>query len=268
MDDILKPENRPQSSSSSYETPFDVVELPSRGKLYNGTTLEGRDSLEVHYLTAKEEDILTSPNLIQSGRLLDVLIKSVLKDKTINPEELLVGDRNTIMVWLRSTGYGPEYPVNITCQSCGTSYEHEFDLSTLEIRTLEFDPPNPDGTFDCELLIRKDKITYSLMTSKQEYELVKRTMSKKKLTSSSTNETTTSRLKAIIKSVNGDTSPTTISKYVDTMPAGDSIFLRRLVEGLEPGVIMKQEIECPSCGDIRDGGIPIQANFFWPESGS
>ena len=268
MDDILKPENRPQSSTASYETPFDVVELPSKGRLYKGTTLEGRDSLEVHYLTAKEEDILTSPNLIQSGRLLDVLIKSVLKDKTINPDELLVGDRNTIMVWLRSTGYGPEYPVNVTCQSCGTSYEHEFDLSSLDIRTLEFDPPNPDGTFDTELIIRKDKITYSLMTSKQEYELIKKTTAKKKLTSSSTNETTTSKLKMLIKSVNEDSSPSTISKYVDTMPARDSMFLRHLIDGVEPGVIMRQEVECPSCGDIRDGGIPIQANFFWPEFGS
>ena len=166
--------------------------------------MEGRDSLEVHYLTAKEEDILTSPNLIQSGKLLDVLIKSVLKDKTINPEELLVGDRNTIMVWLRSTGYGPEYPVNITCQSCGTSYEHEFDLSSLGIKTLEIDPPNSDGTFECELMVRKDKIAFSLMTAKQEYDLLKRTKTKQKLTSSSTNETSTSRLKGLIKSINGD----------------------------------------------------------------
>lgn len=265
MDEITKGQIKPKSSSTELETPFDVVELPSKGKLYKGTSLEGKDSIEVKYLTATEEDILTSPNLLQSGKVLDVLVKSVLKDKTIKVEDLLLGDRNMILVWLRSTGYGAEYPITLSCQSCGHEHTHEFDLGGLDIKYLEEDP-DEDGLFSCTLPLRKNTVRYKLLTAGDELAIVKKIEDRKKLTNSVVDNTTTIRMKFLIFDIDGNSDPSFVARYVDTMPVKDSKFLRQEIGKVEPGIIMEQDVTCPSCGDSNKEVIPIRANFFWPDS--
>ena len=265
MSDILKGEMKPKSSTTGMEIPFDVIELPSGGKLYKGTTLEGKSSLEVQYLTAAQEDILTSPNLLQSGKILDVLIKSVLKDKSINPAELLLGDRNMIVTWLRSTGYGEEYIVELSCQSCGHSFENTFDLSTLDVKELEKDP-DEDGLFSCKLPVRKNEVKFSLLTSGDELNIMKKIEDRKKITKSQITNASTIRMKYIVKSIDGNSDQMFISNYIDSMPVKDSRFLRKMINELEPGIVMSQLVTCPACGAENMEDIPIRANFFWPDA--
>lgn len=266
MDDVLRDEKN-QSSSSSFEIPFDIIELPSKGKLYKGTTLEGMDSIEIHYLTAKEEDILTSPNLIQSGKLLDVLLKSVLKNKKINVEDFLLGDRNTILVWLRTTGYGAEYPVSVQCEHCGHEFVNEFDLSSLDIKELPEDPDD-SGVFSCELPIRKNTIKFRLLTAGDEQKIQRKIEDTKKLTKSQVSPASTIRMKFSIVDVDGNSDAAFISNYIDTMPVKDARVFRTRFAEIEPGMIMEQEMTCPSCGERSDESIPIRSNFFWPDTES
>lgn len=266
MDDVLRNDTN-QSSSSAFEIPFDVIELPSRGKLYKGTTLEGMDSIEVHYLTAKEEDILTSPNLIQSGKLLDVLLASVLKNKKIKPEDFLLGDRNTILVWLRTTGYGEDYPVQVQCEHCGHEFVNTFDLSSLDIKELPVEPDD-DGLFTCELPSRKNTIRFSLLTCGDEQKIQRKIDDTKKLTRTQVNPASTIRMRFSIREVDGNSDAAYISRYVDTMPVKDSRVFRKKFAEIEPGTVMEQEMTCPECGERSDEAIPIRANFFWPDTES
>ena len=266
MDDVLRDEKN-QSSSSTFDIPFDVIDLPSRGKLYKGTSLDGMESLEIHYLTAKEEDILTSPNLIQSGKLLDVLLGSVLKNKKINPEDFLLGDRNTILVWLRNTGYGEEYPIPVQCSHCDHEFVNTFDLSNLDIKELEIDP-DEDGLFTCVLPVRKNTIRFTLLTAGDEKKIQRKIEDTKKITRTPVNPASTFRMRFAIKEVDGNSDPTFIAKYVDTMPVKDSRAFRMKFSDIEPGTVMKQEMTCPECGERGDEHIPIRSNFFWPDSES
>lgn len=264
MDDVLKNEGKPLSPPTGFDVPFDVVELPSKGKLYKGTSLEDKETIEVHYLTAKEEDILTSPNLIQSGKILDVLVKSVLKDRTIVAEDLLLGDRNTILVWLRSTGYGENYPIEISCQTCGHGFVNEFDLSSLDMNYLSVDP-DEDGTFTTTLPVRKNEVKFKLLTARDEAKILRKVEDMKKLSKSPVNSTATVRMKQSIVEVDGNSDPMNISRFVETMPVKDSKAFRSEVEKIEPGIDMHQEVACPSCGARHREVIPIRANFFWPD---
>ena len=120
------------NTEPTFEVPYDVIELPSKGKLYLGN----KSTVKVEYLTATDENILTSPNLLQSGKVIDYLLEQKIKDKDINSKDLLIGDRNAIMIFLRATGYGEMYPVNLTDPNTGEEFEYEINLSELKTKEL------------------------------------------------------------------------------------------------------------------------------------
>jgi len=111
-------------SLSQDDAPFDVISLPSEGKLYKN----GKASLDVAYLNASDENIITNPNLLQSGKFLEILINRKLLRTNLKYADLHVGDRNAIMIWLRATGYGPTYNVALTDPVTGEDFEREIDL--------------------------------------------------------------------------------------------------------------------------------------------
>ena len=114
--------------SAEFEIPFDVLPLPSKGLLYPGR----EDTVKVQYLTASDENVLTSQNLIKSGKVLDVLLARKVKDLNMPVGNLLVGDRNAIMIWLRATGYGEKYNVMLTDPNTYEEFEYEVDLNLLK----------------------------------------------------------------------------------------------------------------------------------------
>lgn len=267
MDDILKrAEIKPKSSSEDYTIPFDIIHLPSKGLLYKEGTLAGLESIECQYLTAIQEDILTSPNLLSSGKMLDVLLSSVIRDKSINPAKLTLGDRNTIIVWLRSTGYGSDYPAIINCSSCGKDWEHTFDLGSLDIKELEIEPTE-EGFFELTLPKTKAKILFRFITSEDEVSIVKKVEASQKKKGTVIDNSLSLRMMASIVEVNGSRDPFTIRRFVESMPVADSKAFREYVNENEPGVILSQECECKNCGNVSTEVIPIRGNFFWPDSG-
>jgi hypothetical protein len=248
-----------QENDFNFEAPFDVLELPSKGLLYPGRPA----TVKVEYLTAADENILTSPNLIRSGKVLDVLLQKKIKSSEIPMEQMLVGDRNAIMIWLRATGYGEMYPVKMLDPETAEEFETEIDLSNLGTKELTAQP-DENGEFDFLLPRSKKKIKFRLLTVADETSITKKTEQRNKATKSPISNALTYRLQAQIKEIEGNRDPSMIAKFIEIMPAFDSLKFREYSDEIEPGIDLEVDVEGPS-GTFRSP-FTIGLNFFWPNA--
>jgi hypothetical protein len=246
-----------QNNSSFFEVPYDVIPLPSQGLLYPGKN----PTLEVSYLTAMDENILTSPNLLQSGKFIEVLLNRKIRDKGLNQKDLLIGDRNAILIWLRATGYGEKYPVTVLDDD-GNEFETEIDLTTLKQKPIGANP-DENGLFDFELPLTKKRIKFRLLTVRDEEELTKRSEVQEKRKAEFT-DTLTHKLGMQIMSVDGKTDKEWIFNFARMMPARDSLALRKYINEIEPGVDLKVTVTGPG-GDPIETFLVIGPDFFWPD---
>jgi len=246
--------------STNFEVPYDVIPLPSKGLLYPNK----KETIEVRYLVGEDENILTSPNLLQSGKFIDVLLEKKIRSKELNSGDLLVGDRNAILIWLRATGYGEMYPVTVIDPDTGQEVETEIDLTTLKQKPLGA-TPDENGLFDFELPMSKKRIKFRLLTAKDEDELNKRIEAQQKRKAEFT-DTITHKLGMQIMSIDGRSDKEWIFNYVRVMPARDSLALRKYINEIEPGMDLMISIEGPG-GDPMDTFLVIGPDFFWPEYG-
>jgi hypothetical protein len=251
--------SQPQQQMVSIEVPYDVIPLPSEGLLYPGK----KPTLEVEYLTAMDENILTSPNLLQSGRFIEVLLSRKIRKGQISQKDLLIGDRNAIIIWLRATGYGEKYPVTIQTPE-GEEFETEVDLTTLKQKPLGA-TPDENGLFDFTLPQSKKRIKFRLLTVKDEEELTKREEAQKKK-KSEFSDTLTHKLGTHIMSIDGRTDKEWIHNFVRVMPARDSLELRKYINKIEPGVDLSITVEGPG-GDPMDTFLVLGPDFLWPDYG-
>ena len=249
-----------------FEVPVETVPLPSGGKCYEQDhPLHGRDTVEIRSMTAREEDILTSRALIKKGTVISHLIKSCLIDKRVDPDTLLAGDRNAIMVALRITGYGAEYKVEIDCPACSERSKHSFDLACLPVKRLDVDPVAlGQNVFETTLPITKAKCRFKLLTGHDEQEIMTASERRKKQGQRADN-LVTERLKYSIVSANGISDRTKLEMMIKNLPARDSLYLRKFIDNHEPGIEMKSWMDCPSCLETSEVRLPLGAAFFWPD---
>jgi len=254
----------------SFPTPTEFVELPSRGRFYpENHPLHNQELVEIKYMTAKDEDILTSQSLIKKGIVVDRLLQSVIVDKTINPNQLLVGDKSAILVASRVTGYGSGYEVNVTCPACGESSDYEFDLEQIQRVNYGdgFDSdearPTGNGTYVIDLPLTKISVEVRLLTGHDEAVLLKAAEKKKKL--KLPESALTDQFRAIIVSVDDHKEQSTINSVVERLPARDARYLRGVYSKINPTVELKGNFECDNCGHIEEVDVPITVQFFWPK---
>ena len=250
------------------DIPQELVPLPSAGKVYPvDSALHGREVVEIKAMTTKEEDILTSRALLKKGTVISELIKSCLIDKSFNPLDLLSGDRNALMVAIRITGYGPEYNVEMECGECNTKAPRSFNLAELPIKRLELEPVIPGSNiFEFLLPMSKKTVRFKFMTGRDEEDMTALGEKQKKLNLGTESNVTTSLLYSIV-SVDGVEDRSKIANFIKMMPARDSLALRNYVRDAEPGIVMKQEVECPSCGHSEEVNMPMGVTFLWPSAG-
>ena len=250
----------------NWEVPVEAVPVPSEGNVYSvNSALHGRSILEIKAMTAQEEDILTSRALIRQGSVISHLIKSCLIDKSVNVDELLLGDKNALMVAIRVTGYGSRYSADVSCRSCGKGSNHDFDLASLEIRRLEIDPVAPgENLFHFRLPVTKKDIHFKFLTGKDESEISVMSERMKKMTDSSTDNMITTRLAYQIMSIDGITDKNKIGMFVKSMPAQDSRKLRTYIDQNEPGIDMRVQMNCQHCGTNSRVSLPLGSEFLWP----
>ena len=251
------------------EIPVEISPLPSNGKVYPETSsLHNVKSIEISAMTTKQEDILTSRALIKKGTVITELIRSCLLDKSIDPTDMLVGDRNAIMIAIRANGYGVDYEGKVTCGNadCGVENEQIFDLSGLPIKRLKIDPVQLGvNEFAFTLPHSQKNITFRFLTGKDEEEVIATAEQRKKNKLSVDANVTTKLLHSII-SVDGDRSRDKIAALVRNMLSKDSRALRAYITQHEPGIEMSQEVTCGVCGHVEEVSVPLGVNFFWPDN--
>jgi len=239
--------------------PTEVVDLPSKGYFYVEGHPLSKGKVEVKYMTAKEEDILTSQNLIKQGTVIDTLLQSLIVDKTINVNELLIGDKNAIMVAARILGYGKDY------QFTYNGEEQSVDLSKLEPVDIDFSKFTKGvNEFSFKLPNSKRQINYKLLSGKDEKEVEAEIKSLQKVTKDRSSELTT-RLKKIILSVDGNSDRTYVNSFIDNeFLSRDSLEFRKHLVSMTPDIDMSTNIDVD--GEEQEVTIPVTLRFFWPET--
>jgi hypothetical protein len=250
-----------------FEIAVEAVPLPSLGLIYpQDGSLFGKETLDIKPMTAREEDILTSRAYIKNGTVLSKLISSCLVDKSIDPDDLVSGDRNALLVSLRITGYGASYDVEVDCPQCSHKSKQSFDLSQLGIKRLQVEPVSMgQNLFEVQLPVTKKVVKVKFLTGHDEREMML-TNERKKKAGMKTDSAITDRLSRSIVAVDGITDKNKLSFFVNNIPARDSLALRKFLDTHEPGVDMKSWMSCPSCHEQSEVVLPMGASFFWPES--
>ena len=245
---------------AEFKFPTEMVDLPSKGHFYVDGHPLSSGKVEVKYMTAKEEDILTSQNLIQQGTVIDVLLQSLIVDKTINVNELLIGDKNAIMVAARILGYGKEYEFEYD------GIEQSVDLTKLEPIKVDFkNLPKGTNEFSYELPNSKRTITFKLLNGKDELEIEGEIKAMEKI-SKVQSSTLTTRFKKMILSVDGNSEKSYINNFVDNeFLSRDSLSFRQHLVKVTPDMDMKTQI-IDSTGKETEVTIPVTVRFFWPNT--
>jgi len=245
---------------AEHKFPSEVIDLPSEGKLYPKEHPCSNGKIEIKYMTAKEEDILTSQNLIQKGVVIDRLLDSLILTNGVKSDDLILGDKNAVMVAARILAYGPEYECQITHPKTGQLVDQTFNLADCPFKKISKDIT--ENSFELTLPISKKKIKFSILTGKEE-KLIEKDLEASKKVGTITPELTT-RLRYLIKEVDGDNSQSIINETAINMLARDSMFLREELKKVSPDIELTQEIELG--GESVKVNIPMTVGFFWPEA--
>jgi hypothetical protein len=233
--------------------PTEIIELPSKGLLYPSENPLSSGKIEMCYMTAKHEDILTNQSYIQKGIVLDKLLQALIVSK-INYNDLITGDKNAIMVAARILGYGKDYTFNYD------GNEHTVDLTQIDNKPFEHTNKGVNE-FSYTLPSTNANITYKILTHGDEQKIQAELDGLKKINTNSSPELST-RLKYIITSVNGDRETKTIREFVDNhLLARDSRELRKHIKESQPDV----DLTFFPSNDSNRVDIPIGVKFFWPD---
>jgi hypothetical protein len=240
---------------SEFKLPTETIELPSKGLLYPEDSELAKGIIEMKYMTAKEEDILTNQSYISNGTVLDKLMKSLIVSK-INYDDLLIGDKNAIMVASRILGYGNDYTFTYGNE------EQTVDLTTLDNKQLnESLFASRTNEFEFTLPKSKNAVTFKLLTHKDEQDINNELEGLKKINKDASPELST-RLKHMIISVNGERDRKVIREFVDGfLLAQDSRALREYVREIQPDV----DLTFFPNGSNTRVSLPIGLKFFWPD---
>lgn len=235
---------------------YDIVELPSQGIYYPNK----KKTVKVAYLTASDENILSSPNLISDFKVIDELIRRKVLDKDISPDEIDEEDRRAIMIFLRNTAFGSEYEVELTDPKTNKNFTSKIDISTLKTKDFKL-KENEHGEYEYFLKKSNVMITFNFLTRVQLLELEK---IEKNWNGDGVPPLMTKRLEMMIKSVGGNRNMMDIHSFiVNKMPITDSQDFRKFVYENKPGLDLTYAVTTPS-GDTIQTDIGFGVEFFRP----
>ena len=238
--------------------PTENVTLPSKGLLYSKDSPLSKGTIEMKYMTAREEDILTNSNYIENGTVIDKLLQSLIVTN-INYDDLLVGDKNAILVAARILGYGADYEFELNGE------QHQFDLTKVNDKELDKSlVQDGKNEFSYTLPTSKINVTFKFLTHNDENKIAKEIEGLKKLDKMA-NRNLSTRLKHTILSIDGDYELKNIREFIDNnMLARDSRALRNHIKEIQPDVDLKFETT-DRAGKLKEQEIPIGVGFFWPD---
>ena len=255
-------------STTEYQFPAEVIDLPSRGKCYPTDHPLSSGTIEIKYMTAKEEDILASQNLIKKGIALDKLFESVVISKGVEIGDIFVGDKNAILLATRILGYGSDYKVEVIDPFSGESQKVTIDLSKIKIKEVDFDKLNPENSYDFILPFSKTPIKYKLLTHSDEQSINADMTSLQRLSKTGSDSPThevTTRLRYMIIEVDGSSEVGVINKWINNgFLARDSRSFRNHIKTTSPDVELTYQFVSDLTGESEEMTIPFGINFFYP----
>ena len=266
-----------QKKVSDYKFPTEIVDLPSKGLIYSKDNPLSSGKVEMKYMTAKEEDILTTQSYIKDGSVLDRLFQSLIisngEGLPIKYVDIALGDKNAVMIAARILGYGKDYEVEIDDPTQpGIKQKETIDLT-------QFEAGDYDGSgqielhkneFEFELPQSKRKVTFQALTESKDRKIKHQLEAQKKASrklKDRTDKQLTIRLKNTILSIDGDTDQNTINHFVDNeLFAADSRALRMHINKVIPDMDLTYEFYSEESGERREMLLPMDLGFFWPQS--
>jgi hypothetical protein len=247
---------------AEFSFPTETIDLPSGGKLYPEGHPLRTGTIDIYYMTAKHEDILTSTNLIQKGVVLDKLMDALIATKGVTTDDLLIGDMNAVMVASRILAYGKDYPIQLTCGECKVKFDHTVNLAELSMIHPDTPDTTNEHTFELPTGIT---VTFKLLTRGDEKAIEQEVNALKKFNNSISGDTST-RLKYIITSVDGNRDQKVIRQFTDAMIIRDVRALRERIKEVNPDVNFELSVDCTECGYANQVRMPFGVNFFWPDA--
>jgi len=249
-----------------YDFPTEVITLPSEGKVYPANHPLAKGTVTIKYMTAKEEDILSSQNLIKRGIVLDKLLESVVVDVPL--DDLLIGDKNAIFLATRILGYGANYDVEVTDPFSGDKQSITIDLAQVKTKDIDFAKLNRENVY--EFILPSDgktKLKFKLLTHKDELEITQEIQALEKMTKGANATDVTARLRRMILEVNGNKDRGYVNKWVqNNFLARDTKAFRKYIKDISPDLDLKFVFTSNVTGESEALDIPFGIGFFYPAS--
>jgi hypothetical protein len=253
-------------SDQKFTVPTEMIDLPSKGLLYPKENPLSSGVIEMKYMTAKEEDILTNVNLLRQGLAIEKMLMSLIKS-SINYEDLTIGDRNGLLIAARILAYGKDYSFMYTNPKTGEEEKVSIDLQNLKYKELDWSKFNNKNEFEFVLPKSVNTVTFKILTVADDKKIDDEIKGIKKNLNQDAGGIST-RLKHQIVAINGEYSVKSVRDFIDQgyLLAMDSIELRRYIASVTPDIIMKTDVVL-SDGETQLVDIPMNAEFFFPGSG-
>ena len=251
----MNPTNVHAQEDLQSNVPYDVIELPSQGMFYQNK----KSSIKVSYLTAADENIIMSQNLVQSGDMVDVLLRRKILEPDFRMDEMLECDKEAVLLFLRNTAYGAEYEITLVDSKDSTNFTHKIDLSSVGTKEFTLKPDNAYN-FDFTLPSSNKKIKFRFLNGKEESELQELS---KHYSGVQVVPTVTKRLEKHIVEIEGEKDLGVIATRIQAMPIKDSQALRRYITENKPGLDLERTVTAPS-GNQVSTRISFGVAFFRP----
>ena len=253
----------PQPKETKY--PTETIPLPTKGWFYPEGHPLSSGEIEIKQMTAREEDILANQELIRKGKVLDKLMESIIVNKSIRIDDILVPDQNAIFIAMRRLAYGDEYNVSVTCPNCMSQNNVKINLAELSYKKFNFEEYSKGQNNFSFKLPSGVNVTYKLLTQVDEHSIESELTQIRKISKENTAEITT-RIKYVLTSVDGNTDKTVVRRFVEEkLTAKDNLALRRYMREHNPDVDRSFDFKCSECNLERRLDMPIGASFLFPD---
>lgn len=254
-----------QPQQPKYDFPTEIIELPSRGLLYPEGHPLAEGKIEIKYMTAREEDILSTQSYIKQGVVLDKLCEAVIVTKGVKFDDLLVGDKNALLLAARAYGYGPEYETKVTT-SAGNEVPITIDLSSVPHKVFDETLITPHvNEFEYKLPKAGNVIKFKILTVGDQKQIDASLKGLRKAQDIYGTQNLTTRFRYMILSVDGSTDKLTINKFIHNMLAVDSRAFREYINKISPDVDLEVEGEDPETGEPFRNNFEIGVDLFYPD---
>ena len=252
------------AENKKYDFPTEIITLPSEGLSYPENSPLSKGEIEIKYMTAKEEEILASQNLIKKGVVLDMLFESIIADKSINADDILIGDKNAIVLATRILGYGPDYKIEFTNDD-GEKEQVSIDLSKVQTKEIDTKQLKRDNLYEWVTPTTKNVLKFKFLTQGDEKKIESDVRAMNRLNKGGVSAELTTRYRYIIQSVDGKEDTKSIVDFINNkFLSKDTRAFRNHLLDLQPDMNMVFDYENPNTGEKESTPIPMGIGFFYP----